>query len=125
MTKFVYFLRMNEFVKIGYASDWKQRLSSIQTGIPYTVIPLLVLSGDIRLEEELHRLFHADRYRGEWFRMSPAIEAFIRENIDKSVVGKTCHPKPRAAVKLIGRPAGDSRLPRDARGRFAACQPSA
>jgi hypothetical protein len=109
---FVYFLRMNEFVKIGYTNNWVNRLDTIQTGIPYTVIPLLVLRGNFSLEAELHRLFHADRYRGEWFRLSPAIEAFIRENIDKSVVGETALPK-RKPIEAI-----DSLKPRDAKGRF-------
>lgn len=82
---FIYFLRAGEFVKIGQSVRWKVRLDQMQTGSPYTIIPLLVLINDPRLEKKLHIRFRASHFRGEWFHMSPAITAFIKENLKHCV----------------------------------------
>jgi hypothetical protein len=40
---------------------------------------LAVIGGTRAKEKELHRKFAADQIRGEWFRRTQAIEAFIAE----------------------------------------------
>lgn len=82
---FVYFLRAGEFVKIGRSKRWKVRMAHMQIGSPYTIVPLLVLIGDEALEKRLHARFRADRFRGEWFHMSPTIGAFIKQNLQNCV----------------------------------------
>jgi hypothetical protein len=83
---FIYFLRAGEFVKIGQSNRWKDRMATMQTGSPYTIVPLLVLIDEPALEKKLHSRFRADHFRGEWFHMGPAIVAFIKENLPNCVV---------------------------------------
>lgn len=83
---FIYFLRAGEFVKIGQSNRWKDRMATMQTGSPYTIVPLLVLIDQPALERKLHSRFRADHFRGEWFHMGPAIVAFIKENLSRCVV---------------------------------------
>lgn len=85
---FIYFLRAGEFVKIGRSKLWKERMAHMQIGSPYTIVPLLVLIGDAAHERKLHSRFRADRYRGEWFHMSPTISAFIKQSL-KDCVAKS------------------------------------
>jgi hypothetical protein len=86
---FIYFLRAGEFVKIGRSKRWKVRMAHMQIGSPYTIVPLLVVVGDAALERRLHSRFKTDHFRGEWFHMSPTINAFIKENLKDSIVDKT------------------------------------
>lgn len=85
---FIYFLRAGEFVKIGHSARWKNRMAGMQTGSPYTIVPLLVLVGKADMERKLHVRFRIDHFRGEWFHMGPAIRAFIKENL-KDCVAKS------------------------------------
>ena len=64
---------------------WKGRLAQKQTGSPYTIVPLLVLVGDPKLEKKLHKRFRASHFRGEWFHSGNAISAYIKENLPNCV----------------------------------------
>jgi hypothetical protein len=64
-------------VKIGRAVHVGQRVASLQTGTPHELRVLRILKGD--RESEMHARFADDRIRGEWFRWSRAIEAFVEE----------------------------------------------
>jgi hypothetical protein len=57
----------------------------MQTGSPYTLVPLLVLVGEPKLEKKLHTRFRADQFRGEWFYSGPAILAYIKEHLSECV----------------------------------------
>lgn len=76
----VYFIRCNDRVKIGYAKNVEARLADLQVGSPYDLEILGTVSGGHEEEGRLHTLFYQDRIRGEWFRLSDAILAFIEEN---------------------------------------------
>lgn len=82
---FIYFMRAGEFVKIGRSKQWKLRMREMQTGSPYTIVPLLVIVADAKTERELHRRFKADHFRGEWFHNSPKLNAFIKDNLFRCV----------------------------------------
>jgi hypothetical protein len=83
---FIYFMRAGEFIKIGRAKNWRTRLSQMQTGSPYTIQPLLIIPADCELEVQLHARFYRDRFRGEWFHSSPAILAYIKDNLPRCIV---------------------------------------
>lgn len=71
----VYLVRTQEYHKIGYASNFKNRLSTLRAGCP-TPIELVHLwelsSGDDAryAEKKLHALHRKNRVTGEWFRFS-------------------------------------------------------
>jgi hypothetical protein len=77
---FVYIIGLegdNSAVKIGFASKLEDRVSMLQTSSHHALKILSAIKGTAKVEKELHRKFAADHIRGEWFRRTEAIEAFI------------------------------------------------
>lgn len=83
----VYFIRCEEYVKIGISSDPENRLKNIQRSGNGTLAPKLIdlttaeivatTSGGHYTESKLHQQFAEDRHVGEWFRESPELTAYI------------------------------------------------
>jgi len=73
----VYLQTDGEFIKIGRTkrSESRRRREN-QTGNPRVLTTLAVIPN--ASEKALHERFAADRVRGEWFRISPDIMAFIK-----------------------------------------------
>lgn len=66
---------INEKVKIGVATDFKNRISSIQTSNSSAIkvegiIPIDNKSDRVKLEKHLHKVFSKYNIRGEWFDIS-------------------------------------------------------
>jgi len=76
----VYFLKLNEFVKIGFSDDVLKRISQIQTSSPYKIEVMSVIHGDYDKEKELHKLFKQYRASGEWFYLSEEILDYIKSH---------------------------------------------
>ena len=78
----VYFVRTKDgFIKIGWSSNWSQRISGIQTSIPQKLEVLAVYRRSSSFEKRLHGMFAPFRVRpnGEWFRDCEAIRSYIAE----------------------------------------------
>ena len=78
----VYFLEAPPLpaVKIGYTrspASLLVRIAVLQPGCPYQLRPILVVAGSIHLEQDTHRLFAAERLKGEWFERSERIDRLI------------------------------------------------
>lgn len=75
----IYFVTARELglVKIGYAAKPQERFHTIQAHSPVALNLERVRDGDLVVEAALHRQFQAERVRGEWFRMTPEIEAYM------------------------------------------------
>ncbi len=76
----IYFIRGGSSVKIGFVSDKNslpERLANLQCGSPLVLSIAGVYEGDRETEQELHRIFAAERYLGEWFHMSERLVDFI------------------------------------------------
>lgn len=89
----IYFVQdgQHPLVKIGYASDVRRRIASLQTANPNRLNVAGVMVGfSMEGERQLHGHFEKDRIRGEWFRFS----ADLREYIDK-------HSTPLAAAEFF------------------------
>jgi hypothetical protein len=73
-TNYVYIIRVGRtnLYKIGKTNDPEGRLQSLQTANPHKLKLLHVFKADnaTAAEEELHRLLHGKRMKGEWFRLS-------------------------------------------------------
>lgn len=82
---FIYFVRSGEFIKIGQSKRWKERVENMQVGSPHTIVVLLVLIAEPKLESKLHNWFRTDHFRGEWFHSGPAILAYIKEHLPECV----------------------------------------
>lgn len=79
---FVYFIRCNEWVKIGKAKNVKSRLKSLQTSSPYKLkVAYIVAAKDYtRMEAFFHNEYKAKRGMGEWFKLSDADMEYIKAN---------------------------------------------
>ena len=76
----VYFIRADcpvGYIKIGIANNPKGRLAGMQVHCPYLLRLLATSTGGRKVEKELHRRFHDAHVRGEWFRPTPELLAFI------------------------------------------------
>lgn len=73
----VYFLRCEQYVKIGSGSDVQRRVSDHQISVPFKLEVLAVIEGGVELEKELHRQFAHHWERGEWFRLDGDLAAYI------------------------------------------------
>lgn len=80
---FVYFFSNQRNVKIGYTKNKPiKRLCQLNTGSDEQLIMLGYMKGNLKLENELHKLFGKDRIRpnGEWFYPSDNLIDFINQN---------------------------------------------
>jgi hypothetical protein len=84
---FVYFLRMGETVKIGFATNVASRMKSLQTSCSEPTEILNVIPGTDQTERYFHAHFEAYRQKGEWFRLEGALAAFL-------AVGAKAHRAP-------------------------------
>ncbi len=75
----IYFIQAGEGgpIKIGFAESVTKRFRTLQTGHHEKLVLLTYLDGNVRQERRLHREFRAARIRGEWFRPTPELLAFI------------------------------------------------
>lgn len=75
----IYFARCGDLVKIGYTTNFSQRLETLQVQCPQKIEALLVIAGSLAEEKALHRQFAACRTTGEWFTLTDEIRALIDE----------------------------------------------
>lgn len=70
---------VGDVVKIGIASNLDARLKAIQTHQPETMYVVGTLPGGVELEREIHKQFQHCRMRGEWFKVTEDLLAFMEE----------------------------------------------
>lgn len=73
----IYFIKCNNYVKIGRSIDPKRRLVDLQTGNPFKLTLIRTLNEKDFEESALHKKFNRFRVRGEWFRYSETIKMFV------------------------------------------------
>lgn len=78
----VYFVRCQEFIKIGWTVDVTSRIQSVQTFVPWALQLIHAQRYETvpaarEAESNAHRALAEHRYRGEWFFDTPAVRAFI------------------------------------------------
>lgn len=64
--------------KIGHSIDVADRLRDLQSGSSRRLYIAATIPGGEELERELHARFAQERKLGEWFRVTPEIEAAFR-----------------------------------------------
>lgn len=72
-----YFIRAGDAIKIGFASNLKDRLGSLQTSHPDELEVLAAISAVHVDEYAAHQKFAHLRIRGEWFRADKDLLQFI------------------------------------------------
>jgi len=92
----VYFIRSEEYIKIGHAVDVNSRLVELQVGSPIELELLGTITSDDDLEMEtvLHNLFSDNHVRGEWFRVCSEIYDYLEQ---KCIIDPVEH-KPKQEI---------------------------
>lgn len=77
VTGHVYVIQCNEFVKIGFASDFASRLNAMQIGNPYKLklLKIFPTMTPEAMEDRIHAELEQYRERGEWFKLPPEVLA--------------------------------------------------
>jgi hypothetical protein len=75
----VYFIQAGEngLIKIGFAKNVAKRLVKMQVDCPVPLRVIGVLQGERADEAGAHKRFAGDRARGEWFRPSDELSAYV------------------------------------------------
>lgn len=78
---FVYFVRSGDYIKIGFSEGdrAKDRIKALQTSNPHDFAILKVITGSRQKEAKLHAKFANAKHRGEWFKATPELLAFIEK----------------------------------------------
>lgn len=75
----VYFIEMNEFIKIGFTTNLDRRMEDLAHGHPYEINLIHHIEGSFNTESDLHRKFKHLHVRGEWFSKAPDLLQYIEE----------------------------------------------
>ena len=78
MTGIVYFVRCEDYVKVGYSRDLKTRISDLQVGCPYFLELIAAVPGPESLEWIFHTVLRNKRFRGEWFVLDDEMRQIIK-----------------------------------------------
>lgn len=71
--------------KIGMSYDAIDRLKALQTGTGKALKLVHVEAGSSALERKAHLALAPHRIRGEWFRATPTVRAFVAMAIDRGI----------------------------------------
>jgi hypothetical protein len=84
----VYFVQAShaKAIKIGFSTRVEDRIKGLRTGTHARLKPLGHVPGNREDERALHTRFAKDRIRGEWFRATPGLLAFIREVLNRGAL---------------------------------------
>lgn len=75
----VYFVKCEDFIKIGMTHNVKGRMCALSTSNPFPLTCIGTLPGGKAFEAWLHARFQCERQSGEWFHFRGAVAAFVRE----------------------------------------------
>jgi hypothetical protein len=95
---FIYFVRSDDHVKIGFTNDVHARLPSLQTGNHQLLIIEEYFASFIEAERLIHERFEAHRVLNEWFNDVPEIDEFIEDVYDYQLF-HAVGPTPKAALR--------------------------
>jgi hypothetical protein len=73
----VYFVRYGRIVKIGFSTNFAQRLAELQRGTPESLFVLGVYPGGRDLERKFHTLFASLKIKNEFFRYDDPLWRFV------------------------------------------------
>lgn len=73
----VYFVRVGDFIKIGYTREIKRRMYQIDSLTPHEIELLLHINGDTVYEDILHDKFKHLRRKFDWFEATKELVDFI------------------------------------------------
>jgi hypothetical protein len=89
---YVYFLRVEDRIKIGFSRRPMSRAAHVATGAPGRMASLVIVRGSRADERQLHLRFAVHRTRGEWFAAARPVLAAMTRSI---LAGRVVHDERR------------------------------
>lgn len=77
----VYLIRSGKFIKIGMTTDIRRRIETLQIGNPIKLVLVGLIPGGTRAERHFQDRFGEGLHRGEWFKITPDLKAFIDQEL--------------------------------------------
>ncbi|WAC26308.1 MULTISPECIES: GIY-YIG nuclease family protein [unclassified Ancylobacter] len=74
---FVYALFTDDAVKVGFSRDPFSRVANMRTSLSSDVVSLIAVRGSRSDERRLHEALSEHRTRGEWFKITPTVQAAL------------------------------------------------
>lgn len=107
----VYFIQNGDEIKIGHSIHVEQRLVDLRREYGQQLVLLATMPGRVDVEQTLHARFDDIRLRGEWFKATGELLAFIEQ---AKLVAPDGQPEvqdevPPAAAKALARCLQDQR----------------
>lgn len=100
-TYWIYFIRIDRFIKVGITKDINQRLEGFKGHCPYDPELLHLMPGTRALEAHFLRVLRPSHYRLEWFHATPQVYALIAD-----LESKTTTPAVASTPLSVTNPAG-------------------
>lgn len=74
----VYFVRCQNYLKIGWSDDVEKRVETLQTASPFSLFLVATIPNKTKLfERTLHKQFAHLHWRGDWFRFDDQLQDFV------------------------------------------------
>jgi|SRR5580765_4237288 hypothetical protein len=99
----VYVFGFDQYVKIGFSTDFRNRRRQLQDGLPRALDTYLIIpGGSFDAERELHKRFAKYRLRGEWFLFAGELADWIEAQVgilsDRDIRRAEFLPEHRLAI---------------------------
>lgn len=73
----IYFIYSAGRVKIGFSTNWRDRVDAVCQGCSHHAELVLVMPGEHEMEQGYHSIFAESRESGEWFRLEGNVRRFL------------------------------------------------
>jgi DNA-binding XRE family transcriptional regulator len=73
----VYFIKQNDYIKIGYTNNFNKRLNQLQVSSPVKLEVLGIIKGTKDDESNYHKMFSKYHSNGEWFNCNEELISYI------------------------------------------------
>jgi hypothetical protein len=95
----LYFIKCNDWIKVGRADNPSKRLKELQVGNPYILELRMVLDNAGRYEFLFHRELSNIEHNGEWFKITNESRIIIKKTMGK--VAQRMHIKVEDLILLV------------------------
>jgi hypothetical protein len=83
ITGYLYFVQIENTgpIKVGFSKNVRQRMTHLQTSVPYALNLLYFSPASVADEMEYHAILSDDRIRGEWFWPTEKVRRNLMERV--------------------------------------------
>lgn len=80
----IYFIQVDNYLKVGYTSNLKERYKAYITENPNPPKLLYTINGAYDIENKIHKQLKEFHHRAEWFHLTKECEALIKKIVKEN-----------------------------------------